>query len=269
MRATGSIGSDMHRKPRQSRAREKETRERDLQHDSDFHAALLAMAGHDLRQPLQVIVSTHAWLSNRLTEPVERARLDRGAQAVMGLIKQLDHLVHALRIHERAGGLDLVPTALESLLQGINREYTDEARSKGVRLRVVQSRIVVISDGMLLHGILGNLVHNALKHTDRGGKILVGCRRRGQTLRIEVHDTGTGISSENLTRIFDAFQQVGSVQSDGLGLGLFIVRRAANTLGHRLEVRSASGVGSCFSIIADKAALSLDYSNTQPPRNTC
>jgi signal transduction histidine kinase len=243
--------SEMH-SPQSAYLRDKDERGRELQRISDFHAALLAMAGHDLRQPLQVIASTHAWLSRRLTGASDQDRLERSAQAVMRLVGQLDHLVHALQMHQRAGGIRPVPIALEPLLRGISQEQADEARCKGIDLRVVSSQVVVVSDGVLLYGMLRNLVHNALKYTDPGGKVLVGCRRRGGVLRIEVCDNGAGIAPDNLARIFDAFRQVGSVHSDGLGLGLFIVRCAADALGHRLEVQSSLGVGSCFTVLAEK-----------------
>jgi two-component system, OmpR family, phosphate regulon sensor histidine kinase PhoR len=244
--------TEMRSSPRMGRPRDKESRERELQRVNDFHAALLAMAGHDLRQPLQVIVSTHAWFSRRLTEPTDRDRLERGGQAIMRLIRQLDHLVQALRLHERAEGADPLPIPLEPLLLSIAREHADEARCKVIEFRVVPSRLVVMSDEVLLHGMLSNLVRNALKYTGCGGKVLVGCRRRGRALRIEVHDTGSGIAPDDLARIFDAFHQVGSIHSDGLGLGLFIVRRSADALGHRLEVESTFGAGSCFSVLTEK-----------------
>jgi signal transduction histidine kinase len=217
------------------------------------------MAGHDLRQPLQVILSTHSWLSRRLIAPAERERLEYGAQAIMELISQLDHLVQALRLHERAGGTRPVPVALEPLLVGIAKEHADQARYRGINLRMVPSQLVVMSDEVLLHGILRNLLRNALKYAARGGKVLVGCRHAGPKLRIEVHDTGGGIASDKLIKIFDAFQRCDSPGSDGLGLGLFIVRCAADALGHRIEVRSTEGAGSCFTIFVQKvASLGID-----------
>jgi two-component system phosphate regulon sensor histidine kinase PhoR len=219
----------------------REARERDLRRVSDFHAALLGMAGHDLRQPLQVILSTHSWLSRRLTAPAERERLEHGAQAIMELIGQLDHLVQALRLHERAGGTRPVPVALEPLLIGIAKEHADQAHYRGIDLRTVPSQLVVMSDEVLLHGILRNLLRNALKYTARGGKVLVGCRPAGPMLRIEVHDTGGGIASDKLVKMFDAFQRCDSPCSDGSGLGLFIVRCAADALGHRMKFGQPTG----------------------------
>jgi two-component system, OmpR family, phosphate regulon sensor histidine kinase PhoR len=225
-----------------------------LQRLSDFHAALVAMAGHDLRQPLQIIVGVHAWLTKRLTEQAEREHLERGRRAIAQLVDQLDHLVDSLRIFDAAGDVRAAPLRLEPLLARVEDEHAESARQNGLTLKVIPARAVIMSDNVLLSGILRNLVRNALKYTPSGGRVLVGCRRRGTLLRIEVHDTGIGIAADNMGKIFQAFEQVGSSAADGHGLGLFIVKRAADSLGHRLEVQSALGRGSCFSVLANLAA---------------
>ena len=88
--------------------------------------------------------------------------------------------------------------------------------------------------------------------------MLVGCRRRGPEIRIEVFDTGVGIPPEQLSKVFNAFHRVESSGSDGLGVGLFVVRRAVDLLGHRVEVRSAVGRGSWFTIRAPSAAVNFE-----------
>jgi signal transduction histidine kinase len=107
-----------------------------------------------------------------------------------------------------------------------------------------------MSDAMLLEGAVCNLVRNALKYTPPGGRIVVGCRPRGAVVRIEVHDNGIGIPADQLSKIFEAFHRVNSTRPDGLGLGLFIVRRAVDLLGHRIAVRSSMGRGTCFTVLA-------------------
>jgi two-component system, OmpR family, phosphate regulon sensor histidine kinase PhoR len=104
---------------------------------------------------------------------------------------------------------------------------------------VQTTRAAVVSNPVLLEGLLRNLVRNAVTYTEPGGRILIGCRRAQQDLRIDVYDTGVGISPEYLPRIFDAFQRVDSTRADGLGIGLFVVRRAVELLDHRVQVRSA------------------------------
>jgi signal transduction histidine kinase len=117
-------------------------------------------------------------------------------------------------------------------------------------MRVCATKANVVSNPVLLGGILRNLVTNAVKYTEPGGRILIGCRRSGSEVRIDVYDTGIGIASEQLARIFDAFERLDSARCDGLGIGLFVVRRALDVLGHRIEVRSAVSRGTRFSIIA-------------------
>jgi len=227
-------------------------------HASDFPAVLLAMAGHDLRQPLQIISAAFGWLGRRLESDSEREYVRRGEAAIAQLTDQLDHLVDALRLHEHAAAIALAPLRLEPLLTGICRDHLLSARVKGVELRACRTRAVVMSDAVLLEGILRNLVRNALKYTPPGGRVLLGCRRRGTCIRIEVLDTGVGIPPDKLSKIFEAFHRLDSTLSDGLGIGLFVVRRAVDLLGHHVEVRSRLGRGSCFAISTTAAAATGD-----------
>jgi signal transduction histidine kinase len=110
---------------------------------------------------------------------------------------------------------------------------------------------VVASDPVLLGSIIGNLTRNAVKFTPSGGQVLLGCRRYESVVRIEVHDTGIGIPPERLRNIFEAFHRLEPARSDGLGLGLFVVNRAAELLQHQIDVRSTVGRGSCFTISAN------------------
>jgi signal transduction histidine kinase len=226
----------------------------DLQRASDFQAALLGMAGHDLRQPLQVIQSAYEWLGSRVSGLSERARLERGERAIARLTEQLDRLVGALRLYEHAKHLQLAGVALAPLLGRIAEENGEAARDKGIELGLVASRAAVMSNPVLLDGILRNLVRNAVKYTEPGGRILIGCRRAGAEVRIDVHDTGIGMAPEHLPRIFEAFQRLDTTRPEGLGIGLFVVRRAIELLGHRIEVSSVPARGSRFSVYARAVA---------------
>lgn len=214
-----------------------------------FYRSLLAMTGHDLRHPLQVIASVNALLSRSLSGDSEREYLARSLDAGLQLAKQLDRLIEALRVHERSEDFALQPVHLEFLLDNLKREHGGAAQIAGLNLRIVRSRAVVMSDPFLLEGILRNLIYNAIKYTPAGGRIVVGCRKTKAALRIEVHDTGIGISPDNLSKIFEAFRRIDPAASEGLGLGLFIVRHAAESLGHKIEVRSTAGKGSCFAAV--------------------
>ena len=226
-------------------------RERELQRANDFHAVLLAMAGHDLRQPLQVIMNAYDWLSRRLETSSEKEFLRRGDLAIAQFAKQLDLLVDALRLHQQAATVKPIPVPLAPMLIRLRRDHDELANRKGLTLRTRPTDIAVMSDPVLLEVTLRNLVRNALKYTGPGGQVLVGCRRRGSRVRIEIHDTGIGIPPDKLARVFDVFHRLDSSQTDGLGLGLFVVRRAVDLLGHSLEVRSTVGHGSCFAILAE------------------
>lgn len=99
--------------------------------------------------------------------------------------------------------------------------------------------------------VIGNLTRNAVKFTAFGGQVLLGCRRFGSAVRIEVHDTGIGIPPGRPRVIFEAVHRLEPTRSDGLGLGLFFVNRAVDLLQHQMDVRSTVGRGSCFTILAN------------------
>jgi two-component system, OmpR family, phosphate regulon sensor histidine kinase PhoR len=221
----------------------------ELQRAGDFQAALLGMAGHDLRQPLQVIQSAYEWLGARVGAS-EKARLERGERAIARLTEQLDRLVGALRLYEHTRSVEVVPVPLAPLFWRVGAENAEAAADKGIELRIAETTTAVMSHRVLLDGILRNLVRNAVKYTEPGGRILIGCRRSGRNVRIDVYDTGIGMAPEQLPRIFEAFHRIDSTRGDGLGIGLFVVRRAVGLLGHRIEVSSAVARGSRFSVLA-------------------
>ncbi|MBR0816628.1 sensor histidine kinase KdpD [Bradyrhizobium liaoningense] len=220
---------------------------------SDFEVVLLAIAGHDLRQPLQILQSAQERLGNGSRTKSELRLLEIGQNAIDQLKRQLDQLIGAVRLHQRADHMQLAPVSLEPLLQQVSRDNESFATEKGIQIRVVPSRSLVMSDAFLLGAILGNLVGNAVKYTRPGGRILMGCRRFGSRIRIDVIDTGIGMTSHEMARIFDAFTRIDSTESDGLGIGLFIVRRATAIIGHRIDVNSAPSHGTRFSILAEMA----------------
>lgn len=232
---------------------ERGQREHELQLANDFHGVLLAMAGHDLRQPLQTIMTAYEWLGQRLGSSSEQEYMRRGSLAIMRLSGQLDLLIEALRLHEHSPNTQAAPVALAPIFTRLCYDHEDLANRKGLTLRAYPTRFAVMSDAVLLEGILRNLIRNALEYTGPGGRVLVGCRRRGAFMKIEVHDTGIGIPPDKLSKIFEAFHRLDSTRADGLGLGLFVVRRAVDLLGHSVEVRSDVGCGSSFAILAKVA----------------
>jgi two-component system, OmpR family, phosphate regulon sensor histidine kinase PhoR len=221
----------------------------------DFCATLLAMASHDLRQPLQVIVGTIDLLDQMLSKGVH-AHLDRVKRATTELAGKLNLLVDALYLSEGANGRRREPVRMDLLLAELALELAEAARLKRITFRVAPTSARVLSHPVLLGSMLRNLMRNAIDYTPLGGRVLVACRRRAAQMHIEVRDSGVGIPVDQLTSVFRAFHRADSSRADGLGLGLFIVRRAADLLGHRVEVRSAIGRGSCFVIVAESLAQS-------------
>jgi signal transduction histidine kinase len=220
------------------------------QADSDFLATLLAMAGHDLRQPLQVIKWAHDVLARNLDSEEQREELTRADNATKQLAIMLGQLVEALQFRERSGDDLHLPVPLRPILEDLAAEFAEAAQLKGITFLITATRLVAFSHQVLLTGILRNLIRNAIDYTPPGGGVFVTSRRCGTELRIEVRDTGVGIRASALSRIFGAFQRADAGQTNGLGIGLFIVKRAADLLRHRVEVYSAEGHGSCFTVTA-------------------
>jgi len=210
----------------------------------------LAAASHDLRQPLQSLIPFAGVLKGYVQGP-------RGEQA----LKQLEHGLGALKalldslldVSQLDAGIvrpEITDFPISAVLDEIAASYGPVAAAKGLEWQVTSCTEWVRSDMTLLGRVLRNLVENALRYTN-SGHIRLTCRPSEDRLHVQVEDTGIGIPAEQLDRIFDEFHQVGNHARDrrqGLGLGLAIVRRIADLLGHRVEVRSRPGEGSTFSI---------------------
>ncbi len=211
----------------------------------------LAAANHDLRQPLQTLGLLTGVLKERAqdAETVREISTHLGeALTVMGDL--LDGLLDAERLESGEVTPRITEFRLASLFDRMRICFESQAAGKGLDLHVVHSDAVVRSDPVLLGRIVQNLLSNAVRYTDRGG-ILLGCRRRGTHLSIEVWDTGPGIPKPQQAMIFEDHYQLGNPHRDrnkGLGLGLAIVRRTARLLGHRVELRSTLGKGSRFAV---------------------
>jgi two-component system phosphate regulon sensor histidine kinase PhoR len=172
------------------------------------------------------------------------------------LTEQLNCLVDAFYLAERANALEVSSVGLGPLFWRLRHENEDAAIQRGIDFRAVTTNVDVVSNPVLLGCILRNLLTNAIRYTEPGGRILIGCRRKGLEIRIDVYDTGIGIPEDQLPRIFESFTRLAPERSRGLGIGLSIVRRALEMLGHRIEVRSVVGEGSLFSIYAPAATTS-------------
>ncbi|HEY8242737.1 MAG TPA: ATP-binding protein, partial [Casimicrobiaceae bacterium] len=218
---------------------------------------LLAAASHDLRQPLHALGLFVAALAKRVRDDELRPLVASVRGALGGLEAQFAQLIDLSRLE--AGALEprreRVPLA--PLFDKLAHEFGVEAASRGLSLAFVPTRLAVESDAQLLERMLRNLCANALRYTPRGG-VVVGARRRGSRVAIEVVDSGVGIAPEHRERVFDEFFQVPRRDDQprvvGMGLGLAIVRRFAALLDHRLTLASEPGHGSRFAIVAPRAA---------------
>lgn len=210
----------------------------------------LAAASHDIRQPVQSLVLLANALSRRLVNHPAHLYVTQIEQSLDALRLLLDGLLDISRLDAGVVEPKMQAFPIIDMLTRLQQDYAPRAEQKGLRLRVSSCSVWVLSDPALLERILRNLIENALRYT-RQGRILVGCRRVGGALRIEVHDTGIGIAPAHRSAIFDEFYQVENPERDrskGLGLGLAIVRRLAGLLDHGLDVRSAVGRGTCFAL---------------------
>ncbi len=210
----------------------------------------LAAASHDLRQPLQALALLKDFLApnvsgKRAAELM--ARFDKTLGALSGM---LDVLLNISQIEAGAVRPELERFPVADMLERLHGEFVALAQVRDLSLRFMPCAAWVESDPHLLEQMLRNLLGNAVKYT-RTGRILLGCRRRGNDLRIEVWDTGIGIEAGQLEAIFEEFHQVDNPAREsglGLGLGLSIVRRLGRLLHHAVDVRSVTGCGSMFAI---------------------
>jgi signal transduction histidine kinase/CheY-like chemotaxis protein len=229
---------------------------RQLEIANKYKSHLIASASHDLRQPLHALNLFVARLHDE-ADPAERSRLVACIDACVDSMNELfESLLDMTKLD--AGVIEPSAAALsvKRLLARIETTFGEVARRKGLRLRIVASGAWVSSDPILLERILLNLVSNAVRYTERGG-VVVGCRRCGDTLRIDVCDTGIGIPEDQRRSIFGEFYQLehpGIGRRQGLGLGLAIVDRLCRLLGHQVEVSSQPGRGSRFSVSVPLAA---------------
>lgn len=214
----------------------------------------LAAASHDLRQPIHALGLFVARLAQYpMDVPMRQLvqHLDASVQAMQNL---LDGLLDVSRLDAGAVTANVRPVNINVIFDFVRVSSTSSAREKGIRLRVRPTNLWCQSDPVLLQRMVMNLAHNALRYTPQGS-VLVRCRKinNGTHVRIDIMDSGVGIAPEHQSDIFREFFQVGNAARDraqGLGLGLNIVQRSARLLGHEVQLKSALGCGTRFSIIA-------------------
>jgi Na+/proline symporter/signal transduction histidine kinase len=218
----------------------------------------LAAASHDILQPLNAARLYVTSLIER-RPPQQDKQLVGNIDASLEAVEEIfGALLDMSRLDAGVMRPELASFRIDEMLRQIEVEFTPMASAKGLTLDFVPCSLVVRSDRRLLRRVLQNLVSNAIKYTPTG-RVLVGCRRHGGTLRIDIYDTGVGIPQAKQRDIFMEFHRLdqGARVARGLGLGLSIVERIARVLDHDVTVESKPGEGSRFSI-------SVPLSNAQP-----
>jgi signal transduction histidine kinase len=210
----------------------------------------LAAASHDLRQPLHALNLFVAQLRSEV-DPAERSRV---AGRIEAAVDNMNGLFNALLDISKLDSGALKPNVsdfpIDSVLKHMLTTFAAAASEKGLNLRIVPSSVWVRSDAILLERILLNFLSNAVRYTESGG-VVVGCRREGTKLRVDVYDTGPGIAEGQQRNIFNEFYQLVPKEKggrDGLGLGLAIVERLGALLDHPIGLESNIGKGSRFSV---------------------
>lgn len=235
------------------------TRQKNTEHQlieaNRAKSRLLAAASHDLRQPLQTLQ-----LLNRVArrEAAGNPRLemiiDRQQQA---LDSMSGLLASVLDIGKLDSGVvvERKACAVDEILERLASDFEPQAIEKGLSIDYESCGEACRADPGLLRRLLGNLVSNAIRYTERG-EVRLKCSARGDELDIEVSDTGVGIAADQLERIFDEFYQIdrGSRRPEGLGLGLSIVRRLAELMQLDVGVRSTPGEGTTFTVTVPRCA---------------
>jgi signal transduction histidine kinase/CheY-like chemotaxis protein len=210
--------------------------------------SFLSAASHDLRQPLQTLRFLQAALAQRELDEGGLSLVSEIGSSIETMSGILSSLLDINRLETGNTRVSISDVAIQEVFDSISSDFSRSAAEKGLAFRRVPSRLVVRTDRHLLQEMLRNLLSNAVRYTDRG-KILIGCRVRGDRVRIEVSDTGIGISEDQLLHIFDEYyQSAEGAERGGFGLGLAIVKRLGDLLQHPIEVRSKPGKGTVFCI---------------------
>ena len=232
-----------------------------LEHANQIKSKFLAAASHDLRQPLQTMRLLSAILQRKLTDR-DALKLNRKFEETIDVMNGVVNAI--LDINQLEAGA--IRPSVQSfpanmLLDKLFGEFDFLVHAKGLSWRVLKCERTLKSDPRLLLQILRNLINNAIKFTCTG-KILVGCRRRGDGVKIEVWDSGPGIPEADIANLFEFFHK-GEANppgaNDGLGLGLAIVRQLSDILDHEVKVTSRVGRGTCFSVLVPLGDAAAEY----------
>lgn len=249
------------------------------QRASEEKSRFLAAASHDLRQPLHAICLLTDSMRGRLAGRDEAEHFERLASSVTELSESLELILDMSRMDAGNVPREMGPVSVAELVAVIQRRYGERAATKGLSMRFFHRDQIIRADKAMMERLLGNLVDNAIKFTNNGSVLVAARTRRSRSgspvVALEVRDSGSGIDASAHESVFDEFYQVANVARDrgeGLGLGLSIVRRLAKVMEMQVELRSAPGCGSTFTVVcavAAKAPEARPVQEAPTPDVTC
>ena len=213
------------------------------------NSAFLAAASHDLRQPVQALSLLNGALRRTVKDPLAQEMVESQEHSLDAMTNLLNSLLDISRLDAGAVNPEIEDFSVQRLIDRLSAEFSRQAQHKGLQFAADDCDAVVRSDPHLLGEIIQNFVSNAIRYTDKGD-VKLTCDQLDDKLKVNVTDTGIGIEQDQFEEIFKEFHQCktpGS-NSEGFGLGLAIVRRLADLLGHEVAVESTPGKGSCFCI---------------------
>ena len=237
----------------------------DAERANKAKSVFLASASHDLRQPLNAMQMYIAALQSKVKDK-EILRIIEDINSVsISTARLLNALLDVSELEVGAIKPRHEIFSVNNILISIFQSFLPLAKDKELDFRIVPSSLYVRSDPALLERILGNFMSNAIRYTNKGS-VLIGCRKRGDKVSIEVWDTGCGISDDQMSLIYEDFYQIENKERDrgkGLGLGLALAKRLADSLEHTIDSKSSLGSGSCFSVSVDLAENKADKNQSE------
>jgi protein-histidine pros-kinase len=236
------------------------------------NTTFLAAASHDLRQPVQALALLNGALRRTVKDSLALEMVDSQQNSLDAMTNLLNSLLDISRLDAGKVEPEFEDFRVQRLCDRLFSEFSRQAKHKGLSFSAESHDAVVRSDPNLLDEIIQNLVSNAIRYTDNGS-VQMSCREEDEKLWIDVTDTGVGIAPEQLDEIFHEFHQIKTpgIDKEGFGLGLAIVRRLADLLGHEISVVSDPGVGSTFSVqlpvVSEKTAGQQSHAEALAPES--
>jgi PAS domain S-box-containing protein len=228
------------------------TEQRPAAEGNQVNSQFLTAALHEMIQPLQSIRLLQGILEHQVTNPSTRFTLSNLGNALDHLTELIDSLLEVHQIETRRLKIDLSVLSAASIFAQLTNEFSPLAEAKSVEMRVVSSHALVRSNRRLLVRILRNLLSYAIKHQERG-KILVGCRRRGNNVRIEIWSRGSGFPADSMRIGFGYYQNPD--QTHDIGFGLHVAERLATHLNGHIVIQSDPGKGAMVALVISDGAL--------------